>query len=61
MACRSLCLWCRAIDNYSKVYKVVEPKKAKVASLQAQLDQKNRELKVKTDELTRVKDKVAKL
>lgn len=33
MACKSLCLWCRAIENYSKIAKVVEPKKKRVAEL----------------------------
>ena len=30
-ASKSLCLWCRAIDNYSKVAKEVQPKKKKLA------------------------------
>lgn len=25
-ACKSLCIWVRAIDGYAKVYRVVEPK-----------------------------------
>lgn len=28
-ACKSLCLWVRAIDTYAKVFRVVEPKKKK--------------------------------
>lgn len=25
--CKSICMWVRAIDQYAKVYKVVEPKR----------------------------------
>ena len=30
-ASKSLCMWCKAIDNYSKVVKEVEPKKRKLS------------------------------
>ena len=50
-ACKGLCMWCRAIDNYSKVNKEVEPKKKKVADMMSKLDVKNKELKQKQDEL----------
>lgn len=33
MACKSLCMWCKAIDNYAKIYKSVAPKKKRVAEL----------------------------
>ena len=61
MACKSLCLWARAIDNYSKISKVVEPKKKKVAEMQAKLDVKLKELRIKEEELDKVKQKVTKL
>lgn len=32
-ACKSLCMWCRAIDNYSKIAKEVEPRKKKVSDM----------------------------
>lgn len=44
-------MWCRAIDNYAKIAKEVEPKKKKVTEMQAKLDLKNKELMVKQDEL----------
>lgn len=28
-ACKSLCLWVRAINTYAKVYRIVEPKRQK--------------------------------
>lgn len=40
-------MWCRAIDNYSKIAKEVEPKKRKVADMQQKLEVKNKELAVK--------------
>ena len=47
MACKSLCLWCRAIDNYARVVREVEPRRKKVSEMQGKLDLKNRELMVK--------------
>lgn len=49
VACKSLAMWVKAMDNYAKISKEVEPKKKKVAELTAKLDIKNRELKVKQD------------
>ena len=60
-ACKGLCMWCRAIDNYSKVNREVEPKKKKVAEMMSKLDVKNKELKIKQDMLQQVRDNVAKL
>lgn len=34
MACKSLCMWCVAIDKYAEVAKIVGPKKKKVAELE---------------------------
>lgn len=31
--CKSICLWVRAIDMYSKVYKIVEPKKKRCVGI----------------------------
>ena len=47
LACKSLCMWCRAIDNYAKIAKEVEPKKKKLIEMQSKLDLKNKELMVK--------------
>lgn len=49
------------MDNYCKVAKEVEPKKKKLAELEAKMDQKNKELAGKMQELKVVRDKVAKL
>ena len=60
-ACKSLAMWVKAMDNYARISKEVAPKKIKVAQLTAKLDVKNKELKVKQDQLNKVKEKVAKL
>jgi len=60
-AAKSLCMWTYAMDTYSKVAKEVEPKKAKVAELNAQLAKANGELKAKQDNLREVEDQVAAL
>ena len=31
-ACKSMCLWVRALDLYSKVYRTVEPKRERLES-----------------------------
>ena len=49
VACKSLAMWVKAMDNYARISKEVEPKKKKVAELKAKLDIKNKELKVKQD------------
>jgi len=46
-ACKSLCMWCRAIDSYSKIAKEVEPKKKRVSDMQQKLEVKNKELQFK--------------
>ena len=38
VACKSLCIWCKAIDNYSKVAKIVEPKRKKVEEMREKLN-----------------------
>ena len=37
-ASKSLCMWCKAIDNYAKVAKEVEPKKRKLLQLEKVFD-----------------------
>lgn len=61
LASKSLAMWCRAIDNYAKVAKEVEPKKRKLAELERVFDEKNKVLFMKQKELEKVKEKVAKL
>jgi dynein heavy chain len=60
-AAKSLCQWTHAMDTYSKVAKEVEPKKQKLAELNAELAGANAALKEKQDDLKRVLDQVAGL
>lgn len=57
-ACRSLCQWVRAIDVYAKVYKEVEPKKAKLKLAEDDLKSVLGELKVKQDKLAQVEGQI---
>ena len=61
VAAKSMCIWARALNNYSIVLKVVEPKKKRHAEVKAILDKANAELAEKMGELKKVKDKVAHL
>ena len=47
LASKSLCMWCKAMDNYAKVAKEVEPKKKKLLSLEKIFDEKNKVLFMK--------------
>merc|ERR1711968_403596 len=60
-ACKSMCLWVRAMHTYDRVAKGIAPKKAKLAEAEANLEKVMAELKVKQDALQVVLDKVAKL
>ena len=44
LAAKSLCMWVRAMEVYGRIYRVVEPKKQRLANAQAQLDEKQRTL-----------------
>lgn len=60
-ACRSLCQWVRAIDVYAKVFKEVEPKKAKLKLAEDDLKSVLSELKVKQDKLADVEAQIKEL
>ncbi|XP_075260085.1 dynein axonemal heavy chain 6-like isoform X4 [Convolutriloba macropyga] len=60
-ACKSLCMWVRAMDLYAKVYKTVEPKRQKLAQAQGELDSVMAVLKEKQDKLAGVEAKIAEL
>jgi dynein heavy chain len=60
-AAKGLCMWCKAMDVYARVAKDVEPKKAKLAEANAQLDSAMTALNEKKSNLKRVQDKVAQL
>ena len=60
-AAKSLCLWCRAMDTYAKVAKVVEPKKQALRQAEESLGQMQAQLAEKQAQLQAVVDKVEAL
>jgi len=58
---KSICLWVRAIDNYSEVLKVIQPKREQLAEAQKGLDAANAELSVKSAALQKVRSQIAQL
>ena len=60
-ACKSLCMWARAMDTYARVAKTVEPKKAALKAASDQLAESQATLKAKQDQLKEVEDRVGEL
>lgn len=60
-ACKSMCMWVRAMDLYAKVIKTVEPKRQRLASAQAELDVVMATLKEKQEKLAGVERQIAEL
>ncbi|KAI9538399.1 Dynein heavy chain 6, axonemal [Dissostichus eleginoides] len=57
-ACRSMCMWVRAMDLYSRVLKEVGPKRAKLAKAQAELDATMATLREKQEKLQEVENQI---
>nr|XP_055061459.1 dynein axonemal heavy chain 6 isoform X1 [Misgurnus anguillicaudatus] len=57
-ACKSMCMWVRAMDLYSRVLKEVGPKRQKLAAAQAELDATMSTLKEKQKTLKEVEDQI---
>ncbi|CAH1962386.1 unnamed protein product [Acanthoscelides obtectus] len=60
-ACKSMCIWVRAIDTYAKVYKVVEPKRKKLEAAEKVLNKVMSVLRDKQKQLAEVEAQIAKL
>ena len=60
-ACKSLCLWVRAIDLYSHVFRTVQPKREKLEAAEASLKKTMDALKKKQATLKEYTDKIAVL
>ena len=60
-AATSLCVWVRAMDTYSKVAKVVEPKRMMLAQAEKELQASAAKLKAKQDSLRDVVERVVSL
>ncbi|KAK2919405.1 hypothetical protein Q8A73_003776 [Channa argus] len=57
-ACRSMCMWVRAMDLYSRVLKEVGPKREKLAKAQEELDMTMATLKEKQQKLQEVENQI---
>ncbi|GCC25591.1 hypothetical protein chiPu_0004002 [Chiloscyllium punctatum] len=60
-ACKSMCMWVRAMDLYSRVSKEVEPKRIKLAAAQAELDATLATLKEKQAKLRQLDQRLEDL
>uniref|UniRef100_A0A5F8HIF6 Dynein axonemal heavy chain 6 n=1 Tax=Monodelphis domestica TaxID=13616 RepID=A0A5F8HIF6_MONDO len=60
-ACKSMCMWVRAMDLYSRVIKEVEPKRQKLYAAQAELDATLNMLKDKQKKLRQVEEQIEAL
>ena len=60
-ACRSMCMWVRAMDVYSRVVREVEPKKEKLKQAEAELQVVMAGLAEKQAQLQAVEDKINEL
>lgn len=58
-ACKSMCMWVRAMDLYARVYRTVEPKRKRLATANEELDVVMTDLKKKQANLKEVEDKIA--
>ena len=61
VAARSICMWCRAMDTYAAVNKIVIPKKKALGEAEAQLSVVKKELDVKEAALREIKAELARL
>ncbi|KAK9722971.1 AAA+ lid domain [Popillia japonica] len=59
--CKSMCMWVRAIDQYAKVYKVVEPKRKKLEIAETELNKVMSVLKEKQRQLAEVEAMIMNL
>ncbi|XP_062985188.1 dynein axonemal heavy chain 6 [Elgaria multicarinata webbii] len=60
-ACKSMCMWVRAMDLYSRIVKVVEPKRQKLNAAQAELDVTLATLRDKQKKLRQVEEQIQEL
>ncbi|XP_043248669.1 dynein axonemal heavy chain 6 [Colletes gigas] len=60
-ACRSLCIWVRAMDGYAKIYRVVEPKRQRLNLAEEELRAIEEVLALKQQELAALESKIEDL
>ena len=57
-AAKSICMWARALDNYSMVMKIIKPKQAALAQAEGELKVAQDELRTKQQALQKVRDMI---
>ncbi|XP_031370421.1 dynein heavy chain 6, axonemal isoform X2 [Apis dorsata] len=60
-ACKSLCIWVRAINGYAKIYRVVEPKRQRLKKAEEELNAIEAIVAKKQQELAEVERKIIEL
>ncbi|VDM03485.1 unnamed protein product [Schistocephalus solidus] len=60
-ACKSLCMWVRALDLYARVFRMVEPKRKRLEEANQELDVVVSQLREKQAALKEVEDKIAQM
>ena len=58
---KSICMWVRAIDNYSAVMKIIKPKQASLAKAEGELKIAQDDLSTKQASLQKIRDKISEL
>ncbi|XP_069502374.1 dynein axonemal heavy chain 2 [Ambystoma mexicanum] len=61
LAAKSLCMWVRAMEMYGRIFRVVEPKRARMNAAMAQLEEKQASLREAQDKLREVAEKLEAL
>ncbi|KAH9281795.1 Dynein heavy chain 6, axonemal [Echinococcus granulosus] len=60
-ACKSLCMWVRALEMYARVYRNVEPKRKRLEEANKEMDVMVANLREKQSALKAIEDKIAEL
>jgi len=60
-AAKSICMWAKAIDNYSAVMKIIKPKQASLAEAEGELKVVQEQLRGKQQALQKVRDTIHQL
>ncbi|XP_015429803.1 PREDICTED: dynein heavy chain 6, axonemal, partial [Dufourea novaeangliae] len=60
-ACKSMCIWVRAMDGYAKIYRVVEPKRQRLHQAEAELRAIEELLALKQGQLAALEKKIQQL
>ena len=60
-ACKSMCMWARALDSYAAVMKIIKPKQIALGKAEGELKVAQDELRSKQQALQKVQDEIRAL